>query len=281
MDSTEIVNFSICIFIIILHLFCLYALFISKNDNSNYARCFLINISTFDITLCLCHMLYFFIGSLVPNPVVYTWTRALVSGIAFPQYGCILLITINRSLEVYWNMKFYQSAFYKHRRVICFLPWFLWLLWLVTVPVLNVKFNIDLETIIDFSNTILDVIGHAIVLVTFSIVYTYLYTKFRKMKAGHRKKSIFHVNAFLPFFIVLTFFLFQTVPLLLYLLSIKKAIMMVFILNRFDALSNAIFYIALNPSIRRNIQQLAIFKHRRDNTYFVQSTKRMLEISSI
>ena len=276
MKNIEIINFSLCILIIILHLFCLYILlFICNKDNYPYARSFLINISTFDVTLCVCHLLYFMLKSIVSNPVVDTWVSVMISGIAFPQYGCLILLNINRFLEVYWHMKYYMCAFYKYRRIICLSPWFLWLLWMVTIAPLHLKCGIALEAIIDWSHIKQDFIGHTCVLVSFVIAYTYLYSKFRKIKAGHRKRSLFRVNVFLPFLVVLTFLLCQTVPLLCYSISPERfTIMAVYIVNRFDALSNAAFYIALNPSIRRNIQRFPVFKHRRENIYFMRTTSR-------
>ena len=102
-------------------------------------------------------------------------------------------------------------------------------------------------------------IFQAVILILFSVVYSYLYTKFKGMlfhQGGLRMvRQAQRSSVFVPFFMVLSFILFITVPTFIYLGS-KTPYAWKFILNRLHFITDGLLYAILEPRIRRSVMEI-------------------------
>jgi len=268
MHTWDFINIFLSILVICLHTSCLYLLVKKKHSNKH---CFIASILTFELVLCVCMLLYYPIYNRFPR--AYHKYRALLSALNIPYTCSMVLLTLERFLEVYLHLKYYISWFNKHRIKLCLLSWLAMVVYALAMLIAFTSYGVDEKSFL----TVYSVYRYtfqALILLLFLVVYSYLYTKFKKMlflPGGGRHGGLRIVrqaqqnSVFVPFFMVLSFILFVTVPTFMYLESSKPHAWK-FILNRLHFLTDGLLYMVLEPKIRQSVVEMVPCWCKRSNS---------------
>lgn len=227
--------------VIILHISCLIILWRYDKPKN---QCFLISVILSEMIFSALQIAFY----LMQNKVHQTLYSALTLWsfcMNIPYCGGLILLTLERYLEVYLHIKYYRSFFYLHRLKLCFGLWLIMVVCYISA-ILGVflKFNPSMDKIYDINITCLVVI-HAVIVCLFMFVYIYLYKLFRK------NRQIKTTKVFTPFFIVLTFICFLTIPIMVYLYGFPDTDeTWVLVLNRVNSITDGLLYVLFNPKIR-------------------------------
>jgi len=247
MDTWELISLPLSAVVVLLHLYGIYMLWrVGVLSSSKYVL-----IASFSLSNIL-----FAMHNLVRFPIyahfldVYMYLSVVVEGVRIPFYGMMVLLTLERFLEVYLHMLYYESFFNKKKFYLALLLWLLFLAWTIG-SVTALYMGIPLEKIVFVISVHFSLAAHSIIIVQFLLVYAYVYVKILLFKNGENSAS--RRKIFIPFFIVLTFIFFDTVPDLFIIFAGKKYSSWILLLFRLDTLFNAIIYMFLQPVVKQRI----------------------------
>ena len=232
--------------VIILHMSCLFILWRYDKPKN---QCFLISVILSEMVFSIIQMAFYSIPSTVHVNVYSALTMGSYC-MNIPYCGGLILLTLERYMEVYLHIKYYNSFFYLHRLKFCLGLWLVMVLcYLVAILGMILKFNPPIPRVYDINIICLMAI-HAIIVCLFLLVYTYLYKLFRK------NRQIKTTKVFTPFFIALTFICFLTIPMVVYVYGFPDTDeTWVLVLNRLNSISDGLLYVLFNPKIRGKLFQ--------------------------
>lgn len=185
------------------------------------------------------------------NEMMCKYSTIIVSGVIIPFHVSLILLTLERFFEVYFHMTYHLSCFYRYRVHMCVTVWILWPVMssIVTLATMYEKY----ERIKTYIFSYFDTFGQITVAICFFSVYTYLYIKFRTTLGG--QAVIRHKKLFMPFFIVLTFTIFEVIPGILVSAKELHSEVIIWYLYSVDMLSNALLYIFIQPNVRELLKR--------------------------
>lgn len=280
MDTWELISLPLSAIVVLLHLYGIYMLWrVGVLGSSKYVL-----IASFSLSNIL-----FAMHNLVRFPVhrhfpeVFVYLSVVVEGLRLPFYGNMVLLTLERFLEVYLHMLYYESFFNKRKFYLALFLWLLFLGW-VFGSVTALYMHVALEKIVYVVSIPFSLVAHSIIIVQFVLVYAYVYVKMRRQNRlvllfRNEGSSASRRKIFIPFFIVLTFIFFDTVPDLFIIFAGKEYSSWILLLFRLDTLFNAVIYLFLQPRVKRRLskrfrESKIIRKQMQDlSMTFSQSTK--------
>ena len=260
MDTWELITLPLSGIVVLLHFYGIYMLWrVRELSSSKYVL--IASFSFSNIAFAFHNLIRFPIHD--NFPVVYTYLSLIVEGLRIPFYGTMVLLTSERFLEVYLHMRYYNSCFNKHKLMLALSLWLMFVIWSIgstTALALKVPMNsIAVWISINFS-----LAAHFVIIIQFLIVYAYVYKKMRE----HKKSTLLTTQncqptttvasrrrVFIPFFIVLTFIIFDTVPDLFIIFAGMAYSSWILLLFRLDTFFNAVIYLFLQPRIKKRLSR--------------------------
>lgn len=184
MDNFGILQIAFYIIAAIFHAIGLWLLSIIRYSPTfgSIQRLFFINISTCDILGCILS-----ISSKIAEIVAPEWSkqesimhRISISGMYIWYIGLMTMLTIDRFLSVYLNLRYHMVCTLKRARLVLFLLFIFSLT--CTLVCLNIGTTLQIETVMVYAWLVLD----GIFLCCAFLTYIYF---FRKIKKNRRKES--------------------------------------------------------------------------------------------
>lgn len=174
--------------------------------------------------------------------------------VSWSQYGGMIVMTLERFFEIYLHLRFEASWFRRNRNKILGAVWiFSIAIYLTSLTLIFGGISKKNVQSLQISAMIL---GNLITNMTFIAVYSYIYRAFRKAN-GQTKTTLFRNQKrkiFTPFFTVLSFFLFGTLPHFFDALVPTLVHRQIWV--ALDGICNATtVFIVGNPKIRRSLQK--------------------------
>lgn len=249
MSWLEILILTISILGVLLHLIGIYCLKIFSRWK--YTQTYLI------VHLSICHIFYALLG-IIRNGFSESMTDDILNylalfgqGLNFPFYTVMFSLTLDRFLEIYLHLRYTNSFFVRHKLSICHASWTTMVIYFVTMSILSETIVLNVGLIKTAFRKILMTLS-AFVLVTFTIVYGYIFYKIKTGRKRHGQNR--RLKIFVPFFIVLSFILFVAIPdvILVFKPSLKLYARLFYRLN---VVFDAFVYIFMQPVIRRRIHK--------------------------
>lgn len=266
-----VIGFSL--FCSILHLLGIHLLTRTRSLRVNQ-QTYLIHLSILEIIISLNQSIFLGISIFITsNTGLYFETYEIfvmiqTCGNIFTWVGLLFLLTLDRFLEVWLNIKYevYITAVFTKKLVsICYLVGFLCLL-----ASLLVKFLTQWDPNV-FMQKYAFRIMLSLMIVMFVSMYAYMYRKLRQpikrkqTKRRLKKRKTLRLTAFIPFWIIITFFLFVCLPAsvlnaLFYESAINKFTSpyypLVFLLLAVGNATDFLIYVFLIPAIRKKFIKL-------------------------
>lgn len=242
----HVFNLIISSFVIILHIACILVLW---RYDKMHKHCFIISILLSE----MCYSLWFIVRSNIPTTRTSQTINVCLFSLNIPYCGCLIFLTLERYLEVYLHIKYYSSLFYNHRLKLCIALWVLAFSFaaVITVSMVTTDNFSETTSYMKRINIYFLVAIHAVILLMFLTVYIYLYKLFKK---SQNTALVNTSKVFAPFFIVLTFICFLTVPMAVHLCGFPKSDpTWVLVLNRVNSITDGVLYVLLNPTIRKKL----------------------------
>ena len=246
--------------VLILHIIGQYLLW---KTNQRKKEIFIVSVSLSNIVFCVYVILCFPLDYFIPGICMHS--TIAISGAIIPFHGSLILLTLERFLEVYYHMKYKLSWFFRNRVTLCLIIWVAWPMLFLIIMVAFYKYQIPYEKIRYFLFTYFDTAGQLMVTFHFLFVYIYLYYKTRDIS-----RDRMHSKLFLPFLLVLTFTVFETIPALIFVVRGHFHIL-VWLLYCMDMLCNVLFYIFLQPNVRKLLYKKICVRigHQRTHQHIV------------
>ena len=289
-------NFSLTGLVILLHVCCLLILW--RYDKPK-KQCFIITVLMAELFVGVLQLLIFIIERMEGTELVYHIINISAYPLNIPYCGGLVLLTLERYMEIQLHIKYFASFFYLNRCKLCVGLW-----------VVNVGITCCSVTLIVLKRTppLLNVyqinlyclhVAHGVILILFFVVYIYLYRLFRRSVNRHQKQrkqlqlraTVLNTSKiFAPFLIVLTFICFMTVPLMLYIYMFPDSDRSwVLVLNRANSITDGLLYVLFNPRIRKKLlrkkytttntkQQAGFFGNKQDISNKTSSSQQMSSV---
>lgn len=248
----EGVNVGVRSITLLLHLYGIHLLWRDKWKK----HFLLINVALTNVAMCCCSFAKLAL-TLLRNEIALRYLLGIVAtGFLVTYFGSLFLLTVQRFLEVRLHMSYSNSFFEMHKQRICALIWISSLLYAVIMTV-ALHHGVSEHVIYDTIPHVYEMVWQFVLVLQFFIVYGYLYGKFRQ---SGKTPSLKRRTIFVPFIVVFSFIIFDTVPgILLYFLSTEYNIKNVItLLYSLDMLCNSLLYIFIRKDVRGQIARRAI-----------------------
>lgn len=257
MDSWDIASIPLSVVVFALHTYGLFLLWKLRHTNGS-RDCLIAGFSLSNILFVFYNVVRFPIDYYAP--IVFEYLSVVVEGLRIPFYGSMILLTTERFLEVYLHMKYQNYCFNQHKLKYAVSLWILFIIWLAaTIPLLSMAANREEMgfLLVDWTSKRLFVGFHFLIVIQFLFVYTYIYVKIKTTKCIHQFVQRRHnrKKLFIPFFIVVTFIFFDTVPDMYIVFGDEKYESWVLLLFRIDTLFNAVIYLFLQPRVKKRLSR--------------------------
>ena len=190
-------------------------------------------------------------------------THLLGFVITLSLYFGMVILSIQRFLVIYFHLNYELSCFKQNERKIVIISWlFCGFLYLLFISLHKLQ-NIDRRRL-QFVITQMLILSNMFTVAVFLVAYCYIYYKFRRLKNNVRR-VIFNKQQkkqiFIPFFIILSFIMFGTIPHFARELTPTYYHRIIWI--GADSFANAIVLVILDKRIRNNIKQRFKYGERR------------------
>ena len=246
MDVFDYMSLFLSLLVIVLHLYGLRLLHRLSDKHT-----FIANLSLW--------LIFWAFSNLIRYPlirysadIVYVYWTLIIEGARIPFYLSILYITIDRFFQLFLHLRYNRSFLKKHKLTLCLFSLLLYLLWLVVTVPMFYKGLVSFELLIQITSLYISACFHLFISVIFVTVYSYIAHKLSKSNKTGRRKSKWK-KLLVPFIIVTTFILFETVPDCFIFFGSAHYGSWTIVLFRVDALSNALVYIFLQPRVKQTI----------------------------
>lgn len=249
MSSLEILIIIISIICALLNLIGIYCFKIFSRWKYTQTY-FIASLSICNVFFALTNIVRYSLAKLTTDDIL-NYLDMFSQGLNFPFYTVLFSLTMDRFLEIYLHLRYTNSIFVQHGQKICHASWTITIIYFVTISTLYKTIELDVWLIeITFAKIFMTL--STFVLVTFSIVYGYIFYKIRtarKRRGQHGRAKIF-----VPFFIVLSFILFVAIPdtILVFKSSLNLYALLFYRLN---GVFDAFVYMFMHPVIRRMIHK--------------------------
>ena len=282
-------EFFVSLITICTHCLGIYLLVKCKHSFPNSSQLiFLINLSLSEMSIVIMRTLSIITSLIVNDEAVKIemsfWFHTIIAlSLSLPYYFIMIFMALDRFFEVFLNIRY---PLYWSPRSTKWLLGMLWILTLLLVFVVGFQPTLDEPTLAIFCFMYFYPVMDTIVILVSLFVYTYIFIKIRKKRVGltepstknttkvaqfsndgnirvtlSRKKSS---TFFVPFMIILTFFLLVAVPDLVGLLKylIDSSIYQdsqatyLFIFYFLGLTSDAIIYILLYKKLRKRLLKI-------------------------
>lgn len=271
--------------IVVLHCIGVYLLWKLRSVRLNQ-YVFLINLSTVEIFAAINHSTYVMLSDFVvtENGLIYKVFDACrlvqVSGIAITWSVMFLFLTFDRFLAVRLNLKYEIYITSRLTKRIVFLSYLVGFLSVLTAILMKIDGTIDPGPVFKkyvLRTGIFAVMGVA--LCTYIYIYIkYRQTRKRKCQVQRKQRNVFKLTNFIPFWILVTFFLFLGLPeFIMQVLFTKYNINvftsayypMFYIIFSFGFAADFFIYVFLIPQIRRRMLKMfnIVHHHHRRERY--------------
>ena len=240
---------------LLLHVLCLIILW--RYDKPR-KQCFIVTVLVSELFVGVLQIAIFLLECCSDLHHIVTVTAYTIN---IPYCGGLILLTLERYMEVYLHIKYYASYFYLYRLKFCIALWVTNACVAFYVVAKSLAGNLPPFTRVYHINLYFLHAAHGVILVLFSVVYMYLYRLFRQTNQHQlyhkqRRTKLNKSKIFAPFFIVLTFLCFLTVPMVLFVYVFPDSDKSwVLVLNRANSITDVLLYVLFNPRIRKKFMK--------------------------
>lgn len=256
-------NVSLTGSVLLIHVFCLLILW--RYDKPK-KQCFIITLLMSELFVSILQLSKFVTDHTSSRDTVAADYIISISAytLNIPYCGGLVLLTLERFMEIHLHIKYYASFFYLNRLKFCTG------LWIVDVGITGYslasiltkgKSQPSLLHVYQINLYFLHV-AHGFILILFSSVYIYIYKLFHRsvkqqQKQQRRSKTMLKTSKiFAPFLIVLTFICFMTIPMMLYIHVFPESDKSwVLLFNRVNSITDGLLYVLFNPRIRKKLRK--------------------------
>jgi len=246
----EGVNLGVRSITLLLHLYGIHLLW---RDNWK-KHFFLINVALTNVAMCVCSCTKLVLVLLENEHAVRYLLGIIATGFLLSYFESLFLLTVQRFLEVFLHMSYTNSFFETHKQRICAISWLSSLVY-ITAMTVALHRGVPEHIIYDTVPHVYETVWQFVLVLQFFVVYGYLYTKFRQ---SGKTPSLRRRTLFVPFIIVFSFIIFDTVPgILMYFLT-EYNINVITFLYSLDMLCNSLLYIFIRKDVREQIKRRAI-----------------------
>lgn len=263
MDVWDIISVPLSVLVFILHSYGLFLMWrLRFNCSSKYKL--IASFSICNILYALYNLIRFPLA--YHAPVAYSYFYVIMEGVRIPFYGTMCLLTAERFLEVFLHMNYQKSFFNIHKLKLVIVLWFASFAWLVLSIVLLVlcrtreSHEKTRSILLEWISVRISCAFHLLIIVQFVCVYTYIYVQVRSTRHACKQLTNYNIQntrgrVFVPFFIVITFIAFDTVPDMFIIFAQQKYQSWILLFFRIDTLLNAVMYMFLQPRVKKRLSR--------------------------
>ena len=278
----EWLNVSLTGSVLLIHVFCLLILW--RYDKPK-KQCFIITLLMSELFVSILQLSRFANDHISGNTeIAYYIINISAYTLNIPYCGGLILLTLERYMEISLHIKYYTSFFYVNRLKLCTGLWIIdagitcysltSILKKTSPPPLSYIFQINLYFLY---------VAHGVILILFTAVYAYIYKLFRRSVKQQQKQqrrssttALKTSRIFAPFLIVLTFICFMTVPMMLYIYVFPESDQSwVLLFNRANSITDGLLYVLFNPRIRKKL-----LKRKYTNTSYQTTVNDSTHVAS-
>lgn len=220
----------------------------------------LINVALTNIMMCLCSYLKLILKLTDAKYAERYLIGVVATGFLLAYFASLFLITLQRFLEVYLHMAYEVSVFGMQKQHICVTSWLFSVLYISAVSI-ALHLGVSKHLIYDLIPHIYESVWQGILVLQFILVYGYLYVKFRESRKlpcdgggnSHMRPYLRRRTVFVPFIVVFSFIILDTVPGVLLNFSSGYNINLITFLYTLDMLCNSLLYIFIRKDVRRQL----------------------------
>ena len=213
----------------------------------------LINVALTNIMMCLCSYLKLILKLTDAEHAERYLIGVVATGFLLAYFASLFLITLQRFLEVYLHMAYEGSVFDIQKQQICATSWLFSLLYICAVSI-ALRLGVSKHLLYDLIPHIYESVWQGILVLQFVLVYGYLYVKFRESRnLPHMRPFLRRRTVFVPFIVVLSFIILDTVPGVLLNFLSGYNINLITFLYTLDMLCNSLLYIFIRKDVRRQL----------------------------
>ena len=191
----------------------------------------------------------------------------VATGFLLVYFASLFLITMQRLLEVYLHMSYEGSVFEIQKQNICIVSWLFSLVYIAVVSI-ALCLGVSQNMIYNRIPYVYESVWQAVLVLQFLLVYGYLYGKFRESQKKTRSDSRAfpylrrRSTLFVPFIVVLSFIILDTVPGVLLSVLSDYNINLITFLYSLDMLCNSLLYIFIRKDVRGQLVRRAMEDER-------------------
>lgn len=258
MNTWDIFDIILSVLDVLLHIICFYLM---HRFNQRKRYLFLVSLLASETIFSIGNIINLLFEYTIPNVGAVVGIAIFLVNI--PYCGSLILISLEKFFEVYLNIRYYPSCFYRSRILLCLLLWILAAILTSCVVVLAIIWKSKWMYIQNIYYKFL-IPMHCIILTTFIIVFGYIYAivvlQRRKIQ---RNEGACHIatntsKLFFPFLVVLGFICFMTIPTFLQMYIIKSPRpIWVLICNRLYSTCTALGYLSFQPVVVNRMFRLS------------------------
>lgn len=218
----------------------------------------LINVALTNIMMCICSYLKLILKLTNAKDAERYLIGVVATGFLLTYFASLFLITLQRFLEVYLHMAYEASVFEIQKQHICFTSWFFSLVYIGAASI-ALTLGVSKYMIYDLIPHIYESVWQGILVLQFILVYGYIYVKFRESRNlpfsgnSHIQPFLRRRKVFVPFLVVFSFIILDTVPGVLLNFSSGYNINLITFLYTLDMLCNSFLYIFIRKDVRRQL----------------------------